>query len=124
MDSKKKGNLGESIACKYLLQNKFKILLRNHREKFDEIDIIAGSFDGILVFVEVKALSIETAHFQCLSPEDHLTRKKYLKMRRACLMFIAKHPKMVNFEKGWRIDLVAILLDGEKALKINYYENI
>ena len=55
-NNKNIGEIGENLACWFLLKNKYKILFRNYREKFDEIDIIARSFDGVLVFVEVKTL--------------------------------------------------------------------
>ena len=47
------GKFGEKIAENYLVKNGYKILERNFRTKFGEIDIIAekGNF---IIFVEVK----------------------------------------------------------------------
>jgi putative endonuclease len=119
------GNLGEDIACRFLTKKKFKILERNHREKFDEIDIIARSFDGVVVFVEVKTVTDFIGFSAGILPEDHMTRNKFLRIKRGCLMFIAKHSQMIDDKKGWRIDLIAITLseDGD-SYKINHYENI
>ena len=40
-------------------------------------------------------------------------------------MFIAKHPELVDEEKGWRIDLLAIMLGSEeKLIYIHHYENV
>ena len=47
------GKMGEDIACKYLLENNYTIVLRNYKKRFGEIDIIATNED-FLVFVEVK----------------------------------------------------------------------
>ena len=52
----KTGKLGENMACGYLVKKMFKILKRNYREGFDEIDIIARSFDQVIVFLRSKPL--------------------------------------------------------------------
>ena len=56
MNNIQKGKIGESIAVKYLLQNKSKILETNYRIKSGEIDIIA-KINEELVFIEVKSRS-------------------------------------------------------------------
>ena len=50
------GKLGEDIACKYLLQQNYKIIERNFLCKQGEIDIIARD-EKYLVFIEVKTRS-------------------------------------------------------------------
>ncbi|MCB4791740.1 MAG: YraN family protein [Elusimicrobia bacterium] len=47
------GNLGEEKAVQYLTKNKYKILERNYRSNFGEVDIIAKENED-LVFIEVK----------------------------------------------------------------------
>ena len=47
------GDLAENQACKYLIDHKYKILDRNWRTKYCEIDIIAEKNSDIY-FVEVK----------------------------------------------------------------------
>ena len=41
MDTKELGNLGEDLACEYLVNNGYAILGRNYRISFGEIDIVA-----------------------------------------------------------------------------------
>ncbi len=49
------GKLGEDIAVKFLLKNKFKIITRNYYERDGEIDIIAVDRKRTkVIFVEVK----------------------------------------------------------------------
>ncbi len=48
-----KGKRYEDIACSYLKKKGFKIVYRNYRTKFGEIDIVAYK-KGSLIFVEVK----------------------------------------------------------------------
>jgi putative endonuclease len=113
------GQIGEDIACEYLKKHRYKIIARNYREKFDEIDIIAKSFDGVLVFCEVKTVVLNVS----IMPEDNMTKAKFKKISRICSVFAAKHHGLVNPRKGWRIDLIAIVLK-EEADEIRHYENI
>lgn len=55
-DSKQFGRLGESLAVGHLKKNGYRILARNYRNRFGEIDIIARH-ENVIVFVEVKARS-------------------------------------------------------------------
>ena len=41
MDTKELGNFGEKLACEYLVKKGYKILGKNYRISFGEIDIIA-----------------------------------------------------------------------------------
>ncbi len=52
----KKGKKGEALAERFLKKKGYKILERNFRTRFGEVDIIALD-RGTLVFVEVKARS-------------------------------------------------------------------
>ena len=47
------GNSAETLACEYLISKKFKIIERNYKDRFCEIDIVATHKDTI-AFVEVK----------------------------------------------------------------------
>src|SRR5579872_2488219 len=91
------GMTGESIAAKYLSERGFKILKRNYREKFDEIDIVAESRKDGLIFFEVKTMLYQKKPNQTnqLLPEDNFTKSKYKKTKRISMMFSAKHRKMI-----------------------------
>jgi uncharacterized protein (TIGR00252 family) len=53
MNSKDIGNYGEDEACKYLEINNYKIIDRNWRTKWCEVDIVCSK-NNIIYFVEVK----------------------------------------------------------------------
>ena len=54
MNTKILGNIGEAKAEAYLKECGYKILERNYRAKFGEIDLIAEK-DKVITFVEVKS---------------------------------------------------------------------
>jgi len=139
------GKIGEDIACEYLVDNKYKIIERNFRQKWGEIDIIAKAPNKTLVFVEVKTVrDVEKLHSENdkqqnigqISAEDQLTGAKLTKLQRTASLYANHNPEMVNNEKGWQIDLLAITIKGtcpelaegltisKKDYVIKYYENI
>ena len=126
------GKLGEDIACDYLKGRGFKILDRNFRKPWGEIDIIAKDKSGILVFVEVKAMKNFNPAIAGLRPEDNLTGSKLKKLQKTACLYVGANNDLVNDKKGWRIDLVAIdflkessdLTEIKKHCEIRYIENI
>ena len=124
------GQLGENIACRYLVENGFKIIERNFRQKWGEIDIIAKSPDKTLVFLEVKTVSIvsrETIETNNLnnqiSAEDQLTKATLKKLQRTASLYAGHWPELIDDNKGWRIDLIALTIN-DKSYVIKQYENI
>jgi len=118
------GQLGEDIATGYLVDKKYKIIKRNHRENWGELDIIAKAPDKTLVFVEVKTLLANPN----IQPEENLTRAKLEKLKRTAAMYAAEFPELTDKNKGWRIDLIAIslktLTNLQKDCEVRHYENL
>ena len=123
MGSSEVGKLGEDLACRYLERNKYKIISQNYLIKgVGELDVVVKDKSGVLVFVEVKTMSPGE-----LKPEDQYSFAKRTKMTRACEVFLAKHPELVNDKAGWRMDLVAIELpdlEVSEEPKIRHYQNV
>ena len=124
------GKLGEDLACEYLINKGYKILERNYLRKWGELDIIVKDPINTLVFVEVKTMrqnnpaipTLQSGQVAGLSPEDNLTAAKLKKLQRMAQLFVGQFPGDVDDERGWRIDLIAILLGEENH--IEHYENI
>ena len=147
------GQLGENLACEYLVKNNYKIIERNFRQPWGEIDIIAKKSDKTLVFIEVKTMTENSA--TGLKPEDQLSTSKLEKVKRTASLYANYYPELVNKNKGWQIDLIALTIQGTsgstlsksngltlrqgsgstlsksngltingKSCSINYYENI
>lgn len=129
------GALGEDIACKYLEGKRYKILFRNYRKPWGEIDIIARAKDKTLVFVEVKTMQAGGEH--ALKPEDQITSAKIRKFKRTAQLFAGERGDLINEKRGWRLDVVAVTLPRDyviifnkdvsvllKESDIRHYENI
>lgn len=113
--------LGEDKACEYLKNLGFKILERNFRKGYGEIDIVAieetKEDKKVLVFIEVKTRTSN----QFGSPLDAIT---YWKLR--SLIKTAQYYKMThkNLPESLRIDAVSIILNGDKVASIDLTRNI
>ncbi|MBT9171302.1 MAG: hypothetical protein DDT18_01676 [Actinobacteria bacterium] len=114
------GNLGEDLACKYLMDRNYKIIERNFRKPWGEIDIIAKAPDKTLVFAEVKTME---ENLGGLTPEDQLTNPKLQKLKKTASLYAGHRQELIKDEKGWRIDLITLTIK-EKGCNIKHYENI
>ena len=83
--SRQRGISGESIAARYLEQNGYEIIERNWYCRWGEIDIIARSPDGILVFAEVKSCG-ESGKFG--DPLEWITSSKIRKIIKSTRQFL------------------------------------
>lgn len=112
--NKNTGRAGEKLAEEYLQKKGYKMLQRNFRTKFGEIDLVCQDNDT-LVFVEVKTKVGE----EWGSPEEMVNRRKLDKIKRMAMVYAPKD----NILK--RIDVVAVVLNYDNTLKrINHYEGV
>ena len=121
------GQLGENIACRYLVEKGYKIIERNFRKKWGEIDIIAKAPDKTLVFIEVKTITQYNNNSvnsnSDITAEDQLTKSKLQKLQRTVSLYAGHYPELVNDEKGWQIDLLALTIKENNYI-IKHYQNI
>lgn len=81
------GKEGEEMAAKWLAEHGYKILHRNWRHSYHEIDIIAAK-GKFLHFVEVKARRSSPYG----NPEDSVTKKKFKNLQKAADEYLFRHP--------------------------------
>ncbi len=123
------GKLGEDIAVKHLEKHGYKILERNYRKPWGEIDIIASENIGKnqflarqsqeLVFIEVKTQNQE---FEW-RPEENITRHKKHQLSRIVTTYLKANKIPEN--QNWRVDVLAITLDFKtKNAQIEHIKNI
>ena len=102
----KVGALAENFAVKFLSAYGYRIIDRNFRSRFGEIDIIALK-DGLLIFIEVKARwSLKFG-----KPEEAVTQSKIWKITRTAEYYSLMHPEL---PKSLRIEVVALEIDNQK----------
>src|SRR3989338_11709120 len=100
------GKIGENIAAKFLEKNNYKILERNYRKPWGEIDIVASDAENNeLVFMEVKT---QNEKFE-LRPEENITIHKKRQLSRIILTYLKT--KNISENQNWRVDVVAIKLN-------------
>ena len=90
------GKVGETSAVKFLKKQGFKIVERNYKNMFGEIDIIAT--DGeYTVFIEVKTRSGD-AFGTPAEAVDYRKRKKYARIAQAYIAHEGIYDKAVRFD--------------------------
>jgi len=118
MTAKELGELGEKLACGYLVEKGYKILGKNYRITFGEIDIIARR-KNIIHFVEVKTIAINGGSF---FPEEHVNYKKQRKLRNMAQIWLEKNKYPQDFP--YQIDIIGIMANESIRLaKLHYFPN-
>ena len=117
------GKLGEDLASRYLKDKGYKIIERNYRQPWGELDIVAYSRDGVLVFVEVKTVTSHNVDKMLITAEDQMTAQKIEKLKRVSATYAQNFPEKINENLGWRIDVLALTIN-EKDCVVKHYENI
>lgn len=118
--NRKVGAEGEELAAKFLEEKGYKVLERNYRTKFGEIDLICLK-NNTLVFVEVKLKHGE----EFGSPEEMIGVDKLGRIQRMAEYYLIDNPKTSKKYESYSIDAICIVLTSSGDVeRINHYENI
>lgn len=110
------GRTGERLAAEELIRRGYRLLERNFRCRYGEIDIVAEEGDD-LVFVEVKTRRGVAYGL----PEEAVTLRKQRKLVELAWYYLDLHSCS---ERSWRIDVVAVQLSsGGKFEEIRIYQH-
>jgi len=116
--SKHTGNIGkegEDMAGRFLRDQGLKILKRNYRTRWGEVDIVARERDTI-VFVEVKTRSKEAFG----GPLSAVTREKQQRIRRMAEAYFIEN----GFQDvSARFDVVGIVKKNNGTPRIDWIKN-
>jgi putative endonuclease len=83
----KLGSEGEELAAAWLVEKGYRILFRNWRFSYYEIDIIAVK-GKVLHIIEIKTRNASRFGF----PEESVTKKKFRHLQKAADEFLFRHP--------------------------------
>ena len=126
-DSQKIGELGENVACMFLMKHGFEVLERNYTKKWGEIDVVAQK-EGKLYFVEVKSVSCETLPDFSVDeplrkrPEEGMHPWKLKRLSRVVETYLIS--KRVG-NTPWQFDLLLVFLDlKNRTARVKTIENI
>ncbi len=129
-EKRKIGNLGEDLACRFLMKQGFDIIERNYLKKCGEIDIIAKN-KGKIHFIEVKSVSHETTLSVSVEtngnggfrPEDNVHPWKLQRLARTIQVYLQE--KNVPHETDWQFDVITVFIDKKQLIsKVNILENV
>lgn len=130
------GQIGEDLACRFMINKGFVVIARNYRKKWGEIDIVTQSTKtGQYCFVEVKTVSgdlsgnmsayvnRETKNSGEYRAEDNVHPWKLQRLYRAIQSYLLENNVLP--ETPWQLDVVTVILDREhKKSKIKRLENV
>ena len=112
------GALGEQLAVDYLNQMGLRVLARNWRCRYGELDIIAADdATRAVVFVEVKTRTGE----QYGGVEQAVTPAKVRRLRRLAGLWLAQQ------QGSWasvRIDVIAIRIGRRRTPEITHIQGV
>ena len=98
--NKQKGSAGELSAYRYLRQHGYKIVARNYRKRFGEVDLIGWDGDT-LAFIEVKSRTSQVRG----RPEEAVHRTKQKQICRVAREYRSRNHL---YDINYRFDIVSI----------------
>lgn len=113
----KLGNDGENLVIDYLTKRGVQILGRNWRIREGEIDVIAETKVGTVLFVEVKTRS----GLAFGDPLEAITPEKAHRLQRLALAWLATNQRL---GAPYRIDVAGVLRSRSGEWSIDYREQV
>lgn len=119
------GAIGEGVAAAFLERRGFRIIDRNYRKPWGEIDIIAERL-GVVRFVEVKTVSREsltgvTREIEEYRPEEMAHPGKMRKVARTAEMYMNETGDCRDFQ----VDVVGVFLDhSSRRARCRLFEQV
>ena len=121
------GQMGEAVAAEYLIKRQHKILDKNYRKPWGEIDIVTV-LAGRLFFIEVKttahASMFEFEQYQSdgsFAPEQNVNNVKKHRLRRVIETWLLDR----KLDVPRQLDVLAVhLVEPEKFAAVKVFPNI
>lgn len=105
------GSTAEDMATEYLQSKGYRVIARNHRTRFAELDIIAVSKE-VIAFVEVKYRK----HADFGGGAGAITQDKLRRLNNAASVWLAEHQDYSTLQP--RVDVITVEGDqGSPAIE-------
>jgi len=116
MKVKDLGKWGEELAILFLKEKGYKILARNYRNHFGEIDIIASLGEKI-IFLDVKT----RYSAQSGLPEEAINPKKIQKILKTAQLYLLKNNLSLE---NFRLEVIALEIRKDGFPEIRHYKEV
>ncbi len=119
---RKLGDLGESLACRLLVKNGFKIIERNFLRQCGEIDIISSK-KNIIYFVEVKTVTRKTNIIYKKRWGEHISEENVGFLKKSRLRkVVSLYLKENKINKDWKFMVISVYVEklNNEKLRIKY----
>jgi putative endonuclease len=112
------GRLGEDLALEHLQRLGYRLVARNHRTRFGELDLIVCD-DATIVFVEVKARRVDANAGSALESVPPRKQRQVRGMAAAWLVESNDRPRSSDL----RFDVVGVTVDhGDRLVRLDHLE--
>lgn len=112
------GRLGEDLAREHLERLGFRVLARNYRTRYGELDLIVCD-DATIVFVEVKTRRLGASAGSALESMSPHKQRRVRGMAAAWLVDSSDRPRSAEL----RFDVVAVTVDhGARLVRLDHLE--
>jgi putative endonuclease len=124
------GDIGENIACQFLMKRNYKIIKQNYLKPWGEIDIITLK-EGTYHFIEVKSVSWETSskdvihetsnNSERFRPEENVHPHKLKRLHRTIESYLMEN----KIDTEWQLDIITVKINKTaKTAQVELIENI
>jgi putative endonuclease len=111
------GRQGERLAEQHLVDQGARLLERNYRIDYGEIDLLLEDKDE-LVAVEVKTRDVQDLE----QPEEAVSRRQLRRVARAMATYAMEHDLL---EATWRVDVVLIVIQPDgSVLRMDHLRSV
>jgi len=117
------GTFGEDIAAAHLEQHGYRVVVRNFRTRFGEVDLIAAN-ERFLLFVEVKTRAVNAR----VNAAEAVDARKQARLRMAAEIYLQtglEHSEATELHRRWpRFDVICIeTAQNGQVASIRWIEN-
>jgi putative endonuclease len=122
LNSREKGNIGEGIACTFLMKRGFDIVEKNYLKKWGEIDIIARK-NGVINFIEVKSVMGKKSDLKDFRPEENVHVLKQRRLRRVIQSYLLERGYGLGAEFLFHV-IVVYMDEQTRRASVSFIENV